>query len=278
MSTTSRLGRGIAATLLTAVLALGGATAAHAAPAAPVAADDADCLARGQAMIEQYRTDAGLAADSTVYVACTNDVPTVWSVDAAGTELAPTSDFSTVEPVTTNGEVSLAAPVEPQAVEGFSCAIGGVYVVECEWGTTYQKYSGSTLVWERHISAYARLNLQITAHGVFQRYTNDSGVSMDVEGQLILQRQQGITPPTFENSTDFYYDGGTQPSGTDYVSRTTTDEGKYSIIFNLTYVEDHSEGIGIPIIGDPTSPRFQCYAASTGNNCEYPNGQEAGVF
>ncbi len=62
------------------------------------------------------------------------------------------------------------------------------------------------------------------------------------------------------------------------MSRTTTDEGKYSIIFNLTYVEDHSKGIGIPIIGDPTSPRFQCDATSTGNNCEYPDGQESGVF
>lgn len=62
------------------------------------------------------------------------------------------------------------------------------------------------------------------------------------------------------------------------MSRTTTDEGKYSIIFNLNLRRGPLGGIGIPIIGDPTSPRFQCYATSTGNNCEYPNGQEAGVF
>lgn len=62
------------------------------------------------------------------------------------------------------------------------------------------------------------------------------------------------------------------------VTRTTTDTGKYSIIFNAMYVKESSVPVEIAILGDPTGPRFPCYAKSQKKNCEWPNGKEAGVF
>ncbi|PSL37557.1 hypothetical protein CLV49_1164 [Labedella gwakjiensis] len=266
-----RLSRGIAAIAASALLTAVPAGAAHATPtpaASAQAASDAGCLDGSAQLRDDYRQANGLDDQSTVYVACTEGTPTVWAPDSAGQPVGPHS----VEPADGSGDAAA------RDVEGFACTITDVWEVECQWGTTYRKYTGDTLVWERHISAYALMNLQQTSHKVYMRFTNDSGVSMDTSGNVILQRQQGITPPTFENSTDFDFGPGTQTSGTEWVDRTTTDEGKYSVIFNLEWVYDNAENMAIPIVGDPTSPRFQCYASSAQTNCEYPNGQEAGVF
>lgn len=249
-------------------LSLGSASGAQAADSMSTA--DADCLGDSTSLRMQYREANNLADESALYVACTEGTPTVWAPDASGQPIAPLSPAP--EKAAPSGDASV------QSVEGFACTITDVWEVECQWGTTYQKYTGDTLVWERHISAYALMNLQQTSHKVDMRYTNDDGVSMDTSGNVILQRQQGITLPTFENSTEFDFGSSTQTTGTVWVDRTTTDEGKYSVIFNLEWVYDSAENMAIPIIGDPTSPRFQCYASSAQTNCEYPGGNEAGVF
>jgi hypothetical protein len=236
-------------------------------------AADAGCLDGTTALRADYRAANGLDGQSAVYVACTEGTPTVWAPDAEGNAIAPQSI-----PVEDESDAQSPGDAAARDVEGFACTITDVWEVECQWGTTYRKYTGDTLVWERHISAYALMNLQQTSHKVYMRFTNDDGISMDTSGNVILQRQQGITLPTFENSTDFDFGPGTQTSGTEWVDRTTTDEGKYSVIFNLEWVYDNAENMAIPIVGDPTSPRFQCYASSAQTNCEYPNGQEAGVF
>lgn len=252
------------------LLSLGSAGAAQA--ATPTAAADAGCLDDTATLRAEYLQANGLDDQATIYVACTEGTPTVWAPDAVGNPIAPQSaeqsDSGTPSP--DDGAA--------RAVDGFACTITDVWEVECQWGTTYQKYTGTTLVWERSISSYALMNLQQRSQQVYMRFTNDEGISMDTSGTVILQRQQGFTPSTFENSTAFDFGPGTQNSGTEFVDRVETDEGKYSVIFNLEYVYDSAEGVSIPIVGDPTSPRFQCYAATATTNCEFPNGQEAGVL
>ena len=235
--------------------------------------NDALCSENSATMRQEYLAAHDLPPDSTLYAACTNGTPTVWALDDSGEPL----------PLSTSEQGSASQPQEgvaPQDIEEFSCLIADVWEVTCTWGTTYQKYSGETLVWERHISASGRLDLQQKSHKVTLRFTNDSGVQMSTRGRVILQRQQGVLPSTFENDAAFDFNSApfTQAGGTVWVDRLTTDIGKYSVIFNLEFVHDHQENVDIPIIGDPTSPRFQCFEESAEKNCEYPDGQEAGVF
>lgn len=229
-----------------------------------------DCLARGEAAIGSYLAENGLANDAEVYVACKGDTATVWSPEVGGDPLAVAPPE---EQAAKNGGVGT------QAISGFSCNIYSSYGVECSWTLPYQKYSGSTLIWTRTLASYATLDLQVNSHKVYQRYTHNQGINFDIEGNIILQRQNGILPPSFENSEDFdFWSGGTQESGTEWVDRTNGSAGKYSVIFNPMYITDHNAGVTIPLVGDPTSPRFQCAAASTWNNCEYPGGNEAPIF
>lgn len=233
------------------------------------------CESRALPLIPSYLKQQGLPNDTDVYAACSNGVAAVWVADEKGNPIEPLTDEAQDE----NHDDRAQA----RDVTDNTCVILDEYSVECNWGTTYKKMDGETgtVLWTRSLSSYALMNLQAVSHSVKLRYTHDQGIGHDSMGNVILQRQQGWLPPTYENDTDFYFPGGTQSTGTIWVNRADLSAGKYSMIFNLETVFDQAENVHIPILGDPTSPRFQCYSDSPEDfwkNCEYPNGEEAPVF
>lgn len=243
-------------------------------PVTPYSADG-ECMRQAAASVTEYASTHDGISDA-IYYTCTAGVGAAWTPDERG---KPESPLVVGE---ARDESRSSAASDGPDISDFECTIAGVWEVQCDWRTYYQKWTESggvpTLVWERSVSSRAILHLQQLSHLSKLRYTHDQGYEFDAMGDTILQRQQGLLAPTFENSSAFYADGGTQASTDSWVVRTTSDTGKYSIIWNMTSLYDVSEGVYIPIFGDPTSPRFQCYATSSASNCEYPGGEEAGVF
>ena len=242
----------------------------------PVVANaDSDCVGAGDELAEQL----DVPSDAEVFYGCVDGVVTVNAFDEAYAPVIDPASDRYAEPFaedagTPPGDLAQAKV----GGGGADCDIVTKYKSECYFPITYVYVKSGKVQWKRTIDVYTKTQLQQASHEVFLRYTNKHSKSMKVRGNIILQRQQGALPPTFESSTDFSFGTATQVQGTKYVTRTTTDTGKYSIIFNAMYVKESSVPVEIAILGDPTGPRFQCYAKSQKKNCEWPNGKEVGVF
>jgi hypothetical protein len=250
--------------------------AASPAQAAESAPTDA-CLDRGAAYVQEQ------SLQGDVYVACTGDTATVSIVNADGEAKVVATEATEVdgEKQTLNGEPVQAQTFDDGGAGVTSCDIEGEYYVVCEWQIRYSKVNGGVPVWTRTISAMGELFLQSLSHEVKVKFNHDQGKEFEIDGRIIHQNMQGWAPPTLDASFDIYaasWLGTASASG--WINRFNTDAAKFSVIFNVDFVYDVAEGRSIPIFGDPTSPRFQCpkYVNGVNDQCEYPDGQEAGVF
>lgn len=230
------------------------------------------CSADGAELAAEYLNENNMTPNDDIYVVCLGETVTVSGVKADGSDVTPEVHNLAPESTSSTDATTMAAD--------YDCDIADVYRTECYWDIQYSKYSGGTLVWTRTINAYLDIRLQQQAHIVKVRFNSAEGHSIQIGGWVTLNRMQGITPPTQEDIDMFLLDKAQlHPEGMIWATRSVQNQdGKYSIQVGVDWIKD-TAGADIQTQVDfMNSPRFQCYALGTGKNCEWPNGEEAGIF
>ncbi len=259
------------AAVLTAALAVAPSLPAAATPSEAEGSAGQACLTETQQLLDEATVLPDLDG-LEVLGACNSGGVNVWGQlpDGARVEFG---DPAGTEPTSPTNAQKLAA--------SYSCDITGVYQTECYMDDWYALVNWSTgeILWQRQINLYFKLDLQQIDQQVKWRITNLDGAPMTVSGDVVLFRMQGITQPTLEDIEPYATTSlSTQAAGTEWVSRSDATEGKYSVSFGLRTVYDGPSGMEAYFMNSIPGPRFQCYAYGSNSNCEFPDGEEAGIW